>query len=120
MVHGSLTGAFPNRPLVTQRSQRISTALLTAGASWRTPTLVWAAEESAQGKAFNTGGSGLGLLCNISYAGMRAQDQPSRGWRITAFIFGFPGTLITYFAVPEGHHRAYGIELPGKTPGASR
>jgi hypothetical protein len=59
-----------------------------------------------------TGVSGLWVLCNISFAGMRAQNSPSKGWRILAFIFGFPGTLISFFAVKEGSERAYGIDIP--------
>jgi len=60
-----------------------------------------------------TGGvSGLWILANLSYAGMRAQDSPSTGWRIIAFIFGFPGTLLTFLAVKEGGERAYGVDLP--------
>jgi uncharacterized membrane protein YhaH (DUF805 family) len=60
----------------------------------------------------DTGASGLWILANISYAGMRAQDSPSQGWRIVAFIFGFPGTLLSFFVVPEGGERAYGVDVP--------
>lgn len=60
----------------------------------------------------NTGASGIWILANISYAGMRAQGSRSKGWRIVAFIFGFPGTLITFLAVDEGGERAYGVDLP--------
>ncbi|MBL7649947.1 MAG: hypothetical protein JNK74_27545 [Candidatus Hydrogenedentes bacterium] len=60
----------------------------------------------------NTGASGIWILANISYAGMRAQASRSKGWRIVAFIFGFPGTLVTWLAVDEGSERAYGIDLP--------
>jgi hypothetical protein len=45
---------------------------------------------------------------------MRAQNNPSVGWRILAFIFGFPGTIVTFFAVAEGSDRAYGIDVPRK------
>jgi hypothetical protein len=58
-----------------------------------------------------TGVSGLWILSNISYAGMRAQNSRSAGWRILSFIFGFPGTLLTFFVVTEGSCRAYGIDL---------
>jgi hypothetical protein len=58
------------------------------------------------------GVSALWMLANISYAGMRAQNNRSGGWRILAFIFGLPGTILTFFAVPEGGERAYGIEIP--------
>jgi hypothetical protein len=63
-----------------------------------------------------TGVSGLWMLSNVSFAGMRAQNNPSTGWRILAFIFGFPGTLITFFAVKEGSERAYGIDIPKRRP----
>ena len=59
----------------------------------------------------NTGVSGLWVLANISYAGMRAQGHPSLGWRVLAFVFGFPGTLVSFLAVREGSGRAYGIRL---------
>ena len=62
----------------------------------------------------NTGISGLWILANISYAGMRAQNNSSKLWRILAFIFGPPGTIVTFFAVKEGNDRAYGIDLPRK------
>lgn len=60
----------------------------------------------------NTGISGLWLLANMSYAGMRAQGNRNKGWRILAFIFGFPGTLVSFLAVDENSERAYGIDLP--------
>ena len=60
----------------------------------------------------NTGASGIWLLASISYAGMHAQGSRSKGWRIVAFIFGFPGTLVTWLAVDENSERANGIELP--------
>ncbi|MDB4885090.1 MAG: hypothetical protein JWN79_528 [Gemmatimonadetes bacterium] len=58
------------------------------------------------------GVSALWVLANFSYAGMRAQDSASSGWRILAFICGFPGTLLTFLVVREGSERAYGVELP--------
>lgn len=60
----------------------------------------------------NTGVSGIWILANISYAGMRAQGSEAVGWRIVAFIFGFPGTLLTFLVVSEGRGSAYGIHLP--------
>jgi hypothetical protein len=51
---------------------------------------------------------------NVSFAGMRAQNNRSVLWRTLAFIFGLPGTIVTFFAVPEGSDRAYGIDLPRK------
>ena len=62
--------------------------------------------------ARDTGVSGLWLLANFSYAGMRAQNHPSIGWRVVAFIFGLPGTLLSYLLVAEGEERAYGVEIP--------
>jgi hypothetical protein len=62
----------------------------------------------------NTGISGLWVLANVSYAGMRAQNSSSKFWRILAFIFGLPGTIVTFFAVKEGNDRAYGVDLPRK------
>jgi hypothetical protein len=58
------------------------------------------------------GVSGLWVLANISYAGMRAQNSQNSGWRILAFIFGFPGTFVSFLSITEGSGRAYGIELP--------
>jgi len=60
----------------------------------------------------HTGVSGLWILANISYAGMRAQASQSFGWRITAFIGGFPGTFLSFFVIEEGSGRAYGIDIP--------
>jgi hypothetical protein len=60
----------------------------------------------------NTGVSALWILANISYAGMRAQSNPSTGWRILSFIFGFPGTLVSFFVISGGSDRAYGIDIP--------
>ena len=81
--------------------------------------LLWLIPAAAFAKDFgstasNTGVSGIWVLANISYAGMRAQNNTSQGWRIIAFIFGFPGTLITFFAVSNGGERAYGVDLPKK------
>ena len=79
-------------------------------------TMVYA-QGSVNGGAVNveTGGSSaIWIFANISYAGMRAQKSRSVVWRIIAFIFGFPGTLLTWIVVGEGSERAYGIELPKK------
>lgn len=64
--------------------------------------------------ATDTGVSRLWLLANISFAGMRAQDSSEWGWRIIAFIFGFPGTLLSLIVITQGSGRAYGIEIPKK------
>ena len=62
-----------------------------------------------------TGVSGLWVLANISYAGMRAQgDVNTGGWRVLAFILGLPGSILTFFVVKEGTERAYGVDLPKK------
>ena len=72
------------------------------------------ASGSTHSQIQNTGISGLWVLANLSFAGMRAQDNPSVLWRTLAFIFGLPGTSVTFFAVAEGSDRAYGIDLPRK------
>jgi hypothetical protein len=70
---------------------------------------------SRSSDAIQTGGaSGIWILANVSYAGMRAQANPSVGWRILAFVFGFPGTLVSFLAITEGGERAYGIDVPRK------
>lgn len=72
------------------------------------------AQSQAVSNARHTGVSALWILANFSYAGMRAQNHPSVGWRVLAFIFGLPGTLLTFFVVDEGSERAYGVEIPKK------
>lgn len=72
------------------------------------------AQASSQYQIQDTGISGLWVLANISFAGMRAQNNRSVFWRTVAFIFGFPGTIVTFFAVAEGGERAYGIDVPRK------
>jgi hypothetical protein len=64
----------------------------------------------------NAGVSAIWVLSNFCYAGMRAQASASRGWRILSFIFGFPGTLLSYRVVQEGGERVYGVDLPRRTP----
>jgi hypothetical protein len=51
------------------------------------------------------------IFANISYAAMRAQGSQSAGWRVIAFIFGFPGTLLSLMIVQENGRRMYGIKL---------
>jgi hypothetical protein len=70
--------------------------------------------QSPEMQVTNTGISGLWVLANLSYAGMRAQNNSSKLWRILAFIFGLPGTIVTFFTVEEGYDRAYGVDLPRK------
>ena len=60
----------------------------------------------------DSGVSAIWVLANICYAGMRAQGHPSRVWRVLAFVFGFPGSLVSWLVVNEGSNRAYGINLP--------
>ena len=67
-----------------------------------------------QSQVQNTGISGVWVLANISYAGMRAQNNPSRVWRVLSFIFGLPGTIVSFFAVKQGTGRAYGIDIPSR------
>ena len=73
----------------------------------------WSAGGGRRGWSVGQGGAtGLWVLANISYAGMRAQGHPSEGWRLLAFLFGFPGTVVSWLAVVERSCRAYGITLP--------
>ena len=98
----------------TMRIKRICLGLIFAAV----PVVIFAADGVVRSgmpqMVTDTGTSGLWILANVSYAGMRAQNNPSSGWRILAFIFGFPGTLITYLAVTEGSDRAYGISIPAR------
>jgi hypothetical protein len=61
----------------------------------------------------------VGVMAKFSYAGMRAQGSLLRGWRVLAFIFGLPGTLVTYLAVEEDSETAYGVALPKHKPPSS-
>ena len=81
------------------------------------PVLATAAEQADPTQIYigDVGVSGIWVLANFSYAGMRAQNSASSGWRIAAFIFGLPGTLITFLAVKEGSGRAYGVDIPKKS-----
>jgi hypothetical protein len=63
-------------------------------------------------RAGSAGISGLWVLANFCYAGMRAQAHHSSGWRIVSFILGFPGTLVSMLVIEEGGERAYGVDLP--------
>lgn len=69
-----------------------------------------------EGTARDTGFSAWWIFANISYAGMRAQASQSVGWRIVAFIFGFPGTLLSLLVIKEGSERMYGIDIPRRNP----
>jgi hypothetical protein len=85
--------------------------------AWAMPAVAQAAEGSGGTvvdgfTVADKGVSGVWVLANVSYAGMRAQDHVKGGWRTVAFIFGFPGTLVSLLAVGEGSNRAYGVSLP--------
>ena len=87
-----------------------------AGFFW-IPALAFAEETSRSVETIrDTGVSGLWMLANISYAGMRAQNNPNSGWRTIAFLFGMPGTILSYIFVEEGGGRVYGISVPVQRP----
>lgn len=73
------------------------------------------ASVTTQSQIRDTGISGMWVLANVSYAGMRAQNNPNALWRVLAFLFGLPGTILTFFVVAEGSERAYGIDLPRRS-----
>ncbi len=55
----------------------------------------------------------LSTLANISYAGMRAQNDPNNEFpRMLTFIVGLPYSIVTLACVGEGSNKAYGIHLP--------
>jgi len=74
------------------------------------------ADRSGIDTARDTGVSGLWVLANISFAGMRAQNHQSIFWRTVAAIVGFPGTILSLICVVEGSERAYGISIPKRLP----
>ena len=80
-----------------------------------TPMAASAEASSSLNEFRDTGVSGLWILANISYAGMRAQNNPTIIWRVLSFIFGFPGTLLSMICIDEGSNRAYGINLPNES-----
>lgn len=63
-------------------------------------------------RARDTGVSAVWVLANLCYAGMRAQNSSNTLGRVLAFLFGLPGTLLTWLVVREGSERAYGVDLP--------
>jgi hypothetical protein len=87
--------------------RRLGTALL-----WATVCIASTVQAQTAVQARETGASAIWLLANFCFAGMRAQDHPSAIWRMTAFVFGLPGTLLTCLLVPEGSERVYGVDLP--------
>ena len=75
------------------------------------------AQETVQNVYYSTSNPlalAIWIFANISYAGMKAQSHPSTGWRVVSFIFGFPGTLLSFFVVKESSEKMYGIEVPKK------
>jgi len=77
------------------------------------PLIAWANADGTTARDAGDGGaSAVWIFANLSFAGMRAQNSSSRGWRIVAFIFGFPGTLLSLLTIHEGSERAHGIEMP--------
>ena len=68
----------------------------------------------AQDATGQIGVSAIWILANLSYAGMRAQNSSSSGWRNVSFLFGFPGTFLSYLVVVEGSERAYGVDIPSR------
>jgi hypothetical protein len=87
-------------------------AILALGYICCAPTAFAQGVTTTNTRVEDTGISGLWVLANVSFAGMRAQNNRSVLWRTLAFIFGLPGTIVTFFAVVEGSNRAYGIDLP--------
>jgi len=60
------------------------------------------------------------LGCNIVYACTRAQDKPeTHTLRMFTFLFGLPGTIVSFFLVREGSEIAYGIDLPTRQSAAA-
>jgi hypothetical protein len=56
------------------------------------------------------------LGCNIIYACCRAQDKTeTHTLRMFTFLFGLPGTIVSFFLVREGSEIVYGIDLPKKS-----
>jgi hypothetical protein len=88
--------------------------ILVLGCMACTSTVLAQVSATTQSQIQDTGISGLWVLANVSFAGMRAQNNRSVLWRTLAFIFGLPGTIVSFFAVAEGSDRAYGIDLPRK------
>jgi hypothetical protein len=79
-------------------------------------TIAHAADEAPRQSIGRSGVTAVWMLANVSYAGMRAQNHPSKGWRVVAFIFGLPGSLLSFFVIQEGSGTAYGVHLPKRRP----
>jgi peptidoglycan/LPS O-acetylase OafA/YrhL len=91
---------------------RRDTTILLLGCISCTSAALAQASVTSQSQIQDTGISGLWILANISFAGMRAQNNRSVFWRTLAFVVGLPGTIVTFFVVPEGSDHAYGVDLP--------
>lgn len=103
--------AAPVRPVNVNLLHR----LLASMVAW---TPIWASAAESVSTTHRVVGTALitgpWILANICYAGLRAQNSPSRLWRMVAFVIGLPFTLVTYFVVREGSERAYGVDIPKK------
>ena len=93
---------------------RRAVTVLLLGYIFRASAAMAQASVTTRTQIQDTGISGVWLLANVSFAGMRAQNNGSVFWRTLAFVFGLPGTIVTFFAVAEGSDRAYGVDLPRK------
>lgn len=101
------------RLIWTMNMRRLFSLVSLIGFVLLVPLVAWANTDGTTARDAGDGGaSAVWIFANLSYAGMRAQNSSSRGWRIIAFIFGFPGTLLSLLAVREGSDRVYGIEMP--------
>lgn len=99
------------------RSNRFRALCIAVTANLITASQAFAADSVE--RVGNAGASGIWLLANFSYAGMRAQGSRRSGWRFLTFIFGFPGTCLTWLVVDENSEQAYGVDLPRKVPPAA-
>jgi hypothetical protein len=61
------------------------------------------------------GVSAVWIFANLSFTAMWAQARNTTFWMVVSFIFGFPGTLLTWLVVTRGSERAYGIDMPRKS-----
>ena len=77
-------------------------------------SVVSAADSSSTTPGTEGGVSAVWIFANLSFTGMRAQAKGTTVWKVIAFIFGFPGTLLTLLVVNKGAERAYGIDMPRK------
>src|SRR5262249_24328455 len=84
------------RLIWTMNMQRLFRLVGWIGFVLLVPLVAWANTDGTTARdAGDSGASAVWIFANLSFAGMRAQNSSSRGWRIIAFIFGFPGTLLS-------------------------